>query len=348
MEWMEGRRMLAADATLSAGVLTIDGTSGADNITLTKVGSKLRVKLTAALTKEFNNGSVNTVIVNLFEGNDFFTSYENVTKPMVVYAGTGNDFIVTGGGNDTAYGQGNNDFIQVRSGDDVIDGGTGNDTAYYGDRTYDLSLSLDNVANDGSVGGGHDNIKSNVESLVGGSGDDILTGSNSANYIDGYKGDDSIYGLGGNHTLEGGNGSGSGKHYIDGGTGNDSMEGGDGNDTLFGAAGNDAHLGQGGNDYMSGSSGTDWFKGGSGNDTAFGGIGDDLFYDEAGEDLYEGSDGADEFYADPSNETESDEFYGGFGTDVLSYNGRAHGVRIQTDGVANDGYVGDDGHGPGV
>jgi len=92
--------------------------------------------------------------------------------------------------------------------------------------------------------------------IRGGSGNDLLTGSN--------NGGDAIFGNGGNDT-------------IDGNGGNDTLRGGDGNDVLIGGAGNDVLFGDANNDAL--------FLGEAGGagqlQQAFGGSGDD-FIDAAG------------------------------------------------------------------
>ncbi|MEY2673499.1 MAG: hypothetical protein RLZZ514_64, partial [Actinomycetota bacterium] len=57
--------------------------------------------------------------------------------------------------------------------------------------------------------------------IVGTSGNNVLTGTAKADVICGLGGNDTIKGLGGND-------------IIDGGTGNDLVYGGDGNDTVYG------------------------------------------------------------------------------------------------------------------
>ena len=102
-------------------------------------------------------------------------------------------------------------------GADVIIGGTNpNDTIQYFGRTADLNISLDDVANDGESGEG-DDVRSTVEDVGAGSGNDTITGSASDNAIFGNSGNDDIVG----------------------GAGDDVLDGDLGGDTLNGQAGND-------------------------------------------------------------------------------------------------------------
>ena len=118
-----------------------------------------------------------------------------------------------------------------------------------------------------------------LATIVGTSGDNVLTGTNGPDVIQGLGGDDTINGgVGadvicggkGNDVLHGGIGS-----YSDrllGGDGNDRLSGGSGDDTLFGEAGNDRLFGGNGNDSLNGGTGDDLCDGGAdtatGNDTA--------------------------------------------------------------------------------
>jgi Ca2+-binding RTX toxin-like protein len=69
---------------------------------------------------------------------------------------------------------------------------------------------------------------SSIERVVGGSGDDSLTGDGFDNRLDGATGDDLLVGGAGVDTLIGGDGADS----LSGGLGNDSIQGGAGNDTI--------------------------------------------------------------------------------------------------------------------
>jgi Ca2+-binding RTX toxin-like protein len=159
-------------------------------------------------------------------------------------------------------------------------------------------------------------ISARGATLLGGDGNDTLTGGLAAATFDGNNGDDSILGSskadvitggGGNDTLVGGKGDdqvfgGSGVDHIFGSSGNDMLYGDAGNDSVFGEDGNDTIGGDGedrfqfkgfgvpapltGNDSLNGGNGDDWITGGdesgtlhdanNGLDTITGGAGDDI------------------------------------------------------------------------
>jgi hypothetical protein len=67
----------------------------------------------------------------------------------------------------------------------------------------------------------------------GGSGSQVVLGTEGADSLEGGSGNDILCGFGGNDTLDGGAGS----DYLDAGTGSNALYGGAGNDTLIGVEG---------------------------------------------------------------------------------------------------------------
>jgi Ca2+-binding RTX toxin-like protein len=127
--------------------------------------------------------------------------------------------------------------------------------------------------------------------ISGGSGADILEGTDGVDLIDAGRGNDVIQAYGGNDVIEAGRGSdrvaaGSGDDVADGGAGDDELSGEGGNDTLFGARGDDALLGGEGDDWLDGGQGEDRLLGGSGDDWLAGGDADDDLQGGAGSDTY--------------------------------------------------------------
>jgi len=196
----------------------------------------------------------------------------------VIYGGPRGDTLNGGAGNDT---------LVPGLGADRLNGGDGNDYADYGSRTQPLTLTLDGVANDGQAGEG-DNLGTDVEALIGGSGDDSMVGSAAANSLWGQGGDD----------------------VIDGGPGGDWQNGGPGYDTAdyssrvkplslsLDSVWNDGENGEGdviapdferiiggaGADTIIGDSGPDRLEGRDGNDTIDGGLGADVLRGDGGAD----------------------------------------------------------------
>jgi Ca2+-binding RTX toxin-like protein len=108
------------------------------------------------------------------------------------------------------------------------------DTISYAARTNPVHASLDGHANDGEAGE-HDNIIAAGE-IIGGSGDDVLSGSSArATTLIGGHGDDTLRGGGRGDLLRGGPEN----DRLFGGAGGDQLAGGPGVDTFACGAGND-------------------------------------------------------------------------------------------------------------
>jgi Ca2+-binding RTX toxin-like protein len=201
--------------------------------------------------------------------------------------GDGDDAIEGASGNDSINGGAGDDTISWIVGDnrDTINGGADSDTfnatglgaAELGNATWNgtvLTALMDNgLSNIEAVnldlGGGVDwliynataavvvNLStnsasgfasiSNIEKVIGGSGNDTLTGNGLDNRLDGQGGGDT----------------------LDGGAGADAVLGGDGADVIHASAGNDSLQGQNGNDtfHWVSTDGRDTFNGGADTDT---------------------------------------------------------------------------------
>jgi Ca2+-binding RTX toxin-like protein len=224
-----------------------DGGSGeGDN-----VGSDIETLIGGKGDDTISGGGVSNTIFGSF-GDDVISGGAGADRTIqgnegndLLNGDAGDDVGISGGaGNDRVSGGAGNDFIlgsfdeEPGIDDDELNGGPGVDTVSYfnaglafSSAGLPLSLSLDNVANDGA--GDHDNIGSNVEDLVGGPGPDRLRGNSAANQLDGGSGDDRILGGGGNDALNGERGA-------------DRLAGGRGQDLLAGGAGPDSLTSRGG------------------------------------------------------------------------------------------------------
>ncbi len=119
-------------------------------------------------------------------------------------------------GANTLTGTNLDDVLIGGAGNDMLNGGNGNDTASYADQTSAVTVNLSVTKAQNTGAAGSDTLKS-IENLIGGSGNDVLTGSLGANRIEGGAGNDT----------------------IDGGAGADRLLGGDGADTMLAGAGSD-------------------------------------------------------------------------------------------------------------
>ncbi|HXK20753.1 MAG TPA: hypothetical protein VNG33_23240, partial [Polyangiaceae bacterium] len=119
---------------------------------------------------------------------------------------------------------GNDTFAMTALADcgDQLTGGVGTDVADYQLRTNALTISLDNGALDGESGE-KDNVKSDIEIVVGGTANDTLTGSSANDELHGGAGVDTISGGGGDDLLIGDTGN----DILNGEAGNDTFDDGD-------------------------------------------------------------------------------------------------------------------------
>jgi len=164
--------------------------------------------------------------------------------PNVLSGGDGDDTLLGGGGNDTLLGGAGDDLMSGGPGADTLDGGPGNDTVTYAADPLPVRVTFDGNANDGESGE-RDNVAATVETVVGGRGNDTLTGDANPHTLIGGLGDD---------TLTGGNSD----DTLVGGPGNDTLAGGEGNDALTGGPGIDVFsCGQGADDRVTDASAVD-------------------------------------------------------------------------------------------
>lgn len=159
------------------------------------------------------------------------------SEANALQGGDGNDTLIGLGGDDTLAGGFDSDSLDGGGGQDLLRehdlntssvaspdgdpdiyaGGLGTDTldlSYVGSASgVGVNITVDDVANDS----GGDNVRSDIEVLLGTRLADTLVGSSGRNTLHGNAGND----------------------FIDGQSGDDSLDGGTGADVVFGGAGND-------------------------------------------------------------------------------------------------------------
>jgi Ca2+-binding RTX toxin-like protein len=213
-------------ATLSGGILTVNGTPDADVVLMSvSRGGTLTVTLNGDALS-FRAADIVKISIAAGDGNDR-VSLAGVFKPATISGDAGNDtltggelddYILGGDGNDQLFGGAGADLLDGGAGADIISGGVGDDKADYRGRRRALVVSLDGKANDGQIGEG-DNV--DTEGILGGRGDDLLIGDAKNNYLSGGLGSDTLIGNGGDDRFSA---------APSGETGVDSLSGGDGND----------------------------------------------------------------------------------------------------------------------
>lgn len=208
----------------------------------------------------FHAGPVNVSLDGLAndgeagEGDNVGLDVEEVIgSPLddVLTGGAAGDELTGGAGNDTLTGAGGDDTLKGGPGRDTHDGGAGRDTLLadsvpdgtdvfiggsgpwdrvsYATRSTALRVEIGGLTSEG------DDVRSDVEQVAGGAGDDRLIGNAQPNVL----------------------------------------LGGGGTDILEGRDGGDDHYGEAGDDYLLGGPGDDTFDGGPGGDSVHGDIGRD-------------------------------------------------------------------------
>ncbi len=204
--------------------------------------------------------------------------------------GSGSDLIEGDAGNDTLKGSpgadtmigndGNDTYNGGLGADTMSDGGGGEDTVTYAQATSAVTVDPSSAAKGDGMAGEGDVVGSDIEDIVGSYYDDTITGTDSANIIDGLYGNDTIDGRGGDDVIHG-----------DGD--NDTINGGDGRDLIYGDAGIDTLRGGNDNDVLIGGTEADELDGDAGNDTMIAEAGPDQLYGGEGDDYLEGGTGND-------------------------------------------------------
>lgn len=286
------------------------------------------------------------------------------TEGLDVIHGLGGDDVICGGSDmDQLLGGEGNDKLAGGGGDDILGGGAGADDMYggFGDDTVHLEarhapqfVDLDDAADDGAMGD-KDNVRSDIEVVVGSDDDDMIRSANAASatlvggegndqlvggigadtlqgdagddVLDGGRGDDTITGNGGNDQLGGGEGNdkldgGEGDDSIVASAGSNSVHGGNGADTITAGSGDDTVDAGDGNDSVSSAAGNDSIASGAGNDLIDTGAGNDTVKAGFGDDTVATADGDDVIDGDEGNDTVNagsgtDTVRGGDGADVL-------------------------------
>jgi Ca2+-binding RTX toxin-like protein len=186
----------------------------------------------------FNMGTATTLNIAGFTFNNWGQSIDLYSRGVFINGDndaetiTGSvvdDYIHSGGGNDTLIGGAGNDLLDGGAGADALYGGFVSGAAGFDIATYYFStagVTVNLTTGTGSGGDAQGDTLFNIAYLSGSSYADNLSGNADNNGLDGG---------GGNDILNGGLGA----DGLSGGYGNDILNGGLGADTMYGAEGND-------------------------------------------------------------------------------------------------------------
>jgi Ca2+-binding RTX toxin-like protein len=236
----------------SDGTLVVNGSDGDDEILIQRLDDRanltdpdLNERYQVAVLRgdgtrqqrDFGFSQVNFIVINAGAGDDlvYVAAAPNQTFASVpvnariqggegddtLIGGDGDDDLDGGSGNNFLLGGGGNDTLTAGFGSDYLSGGNGGeDRVDYGSRSDEepLRVGIGRVFDDGYIANENDNVVIDVEVVVGGAGDDVISTITNSPV--------SLFGQGGNDTLFGGNGS----DFLSGGEGRDLLIGGNGSD----------------------------------------------------------------------------------------------------------------------
>lgn len=137
LERLEARELMAADITLTAGVLRVQGTDGDDHISLEARSGGQTIQATVRdaqnnvlASKGFTASRISAYLIQGFEGNDVIQNSTNKTGTML--GGSGDDHLTGGSERDLLYGGFDNDQLNGGGGNDYLSGGSGQDGLFGG------------------------------------------------------------------------------------------------------------------------------------------------------------------------------------------------------------------------
>jgi len=264
------------------------------------------------------NGATNATVYVGGVAEDTLRNIENV------FGGLGNDALTGDGLANTLSGAEGDDLLAGRGGADLINGEEGVDTVSYDEKVAPVVVTLNGATNVAvSVAGVAEDTVRNVENVIGGHGDDLLTGDGLANALSGGDGADGLRGEAGMDILIGG----AGDDLLDGGADVDTasyasatvgvtvnlgltgaqdtgqgvdtltsievVEGSTWSDVLTGDSAENGLIGGEGQDWLRSLDGADVLSGGDGHDSVWGGAGDDVLDGGLGDDTIDGGAGND-------------------------------------------------------
>lgn len=285
---------------LPVGEINFDGAGGMDSL-LAEGGGV--VTLTDAGI-DFNGlgyvgmSGIEIVLLQGSDGDDVLDA-SGFTGQALLVGGAGDDLLIGGAGNDWLLGgEGDDRFVfdvDQALGADRVWGGEGVDTLDFSASTVAVTIDLSVTGVAQTVVAGQLDLllaEEDIEVLLGGAGDDQLTGNGLNNRFDGGAGNDVIQGGGGSNTVvaeadddmvltnatltlvntgevdtisgiqfaELAGGLGDNKLDASGFTGDTILSGGAGSDTLVGGSGRDTLIGGAGNDVLIGGLGNDTYS----------------------------------------------------------------------------------------
>jgi uncharacterized protein GlcG (DUF336 family) len=154
LETLEDRTVMSVSATLSGGMLVVDGEANALNhifLTLNSSTNQIVVSDGSHVTGSFNSAAVTDITVNANGFSNYVQIGDGVTQTATINGGPGNNYLIAGGGATTLVsgtgqnrlvgGNGADTFIATH-GDNTIEDGNGPSTATLSPRATTVSTGI--------------------------------------------------------------------------------------------------------------------------------------------------------------------------------------------------------------
>lgn len=204
-----------------------DGDAGVDTVELGSRTGNFTISIGSASTCETGETCTfqsDVEVINTGAGNDTLSCA--AATACTLNGGAGDDILTGSSEADTLSGGAGADTIVPGAGADVIAGGVGTDTVSYAGAATAVTVAFGadgaDTATNGAAG---DTTIGTCENIIGGDGNDTLTGNNLDNVITGGDGDDAISGGAGNDTfMMGASAAANGDDTIDGAAGEDTID----------------------------------------------------------------------------------------------------------------------------
>lgn len=339
-ESLESRRLLSVSVNHYGGTVVIEGDSANNTVYVSQEGETIFVNmngLTGYSRPHFNVNNVWMIEMYGNGGNDLLTISSNIDKPAIIEGGSGQDYLVGGGGYSTLRGHGYEQDVADDNAGDILVAGRG-ESSMHGDGGND-QLYTDTYASSGTdfMHGDAGSDKFFVRGhdanawVLGEAGNDSLVIYQTANsnvFYEGGSGTDHVDYRGWNEPVyvrpdgatKSGLLNGVRRHEIAtdvevvyGTDHGDWLSGTNAVNYFYGMGGDDIIIASGGNDYIDAGDGNDNVTGGGGDDFIHGGNGDDILQGSTGNDIISGLAGDDKLYGFDGD----DQLYGGTGQDLL-------------------------------
>ncbi len=186
---------------------TVIGLAAFSGIEAITAGAFTGVTVAGGITNDVFDFSAITltgiVRVNGGDGNDNIIGN---AAANTIWGGNGMDRLEGGDGADVLVGDAGNDTLVGGNGNDTLTGGADIDTVDYSYSSTNWTINLAATSAQAVSGSETDTIAT-VENVIGGSGNDIITGTTAANVLTGGAGNDRITGGTGNDGINGGLGT---------------------------------------------------------------------------------------------------------------------------------------------